>query len=136
MPTLKILKPDKKKGTSIKLTEKLLERRKNKDYWALFFVFINFLAWGILFITVLVFHRAQPEFETFFDKFYQLELRTSWDIQFLQYLDYTIFLGLMLSAAGLCLSFFRARRKTDYKKHLILLVSLYFILLIISVFIL
>jgi len=116
--------------------EQLQERRKNKDYWARFFILVSFLAWGVLFITVLMFHRAQPEFETFFDQFYQLELRTSWDIQFLQYLGYTILLGLVVSSAGLCLSFFRARRKTDYKKHLILLVFLYLLLFIFSWFIL
>jgi ABC-type Fe3+ transport system permease subunit len=136
MPTLKTLKANKKQEASIRQKEKLYERRENKDYWARLFILINFLAWGVLFVLVLVFHKAQPEFETVFDRFYQLDLRTNWDMQFLQYLVYTILLGLILSIAGLGLSLFRARRKTDHKKPLILLVFLYLILFILSWFIL
>lgn len=113
-----------------------MERRKNKDYWTRLFILTNFLAWGVLFILVLVFHKAQPEFETLFDRFYQLKLRTTWDPQFLQYIVYTIFLGLIISVAGLGLSVFRARRKTDHKKSLLLLVVLYFFLFILSWFLL
>lgn len=93
---------------------------------------LNFCAWGVLFISVLVFHKAQPEFETFFDKFYRLNLRTSWDMKFVQYLVNTVFVGLIISALGLGLSRFRARRKTDPKKNLILLGFLYLFLFLVS----
>lgn len=79
-------------------------------------------------MSLLVFHRAQPEFETFFDKFYRLDLRTSWDMVFVQYLISTIILGSIVSIFGLGLSRFRARRQTDHKKHLILLGFLYLVL--------
>jgi hypothetical protein len=79
-------------------------------------------------VSLLVFHRAQPEFETFFDKFYRLDLRTSWDMAFVQYLVATILLGSIVSILGLGLSRFRARRQTDHKKHLIFLGFLYLVL--------
>jgi H+/Cl- antiporter ClcA len=74
---------------------------------------------------MLVFHRAQPEFETFFDRFYQLDLRTVWDLRFLQYLLYIIFLGLAISIFGMILARFRARRKNDLKKQMKILGCLY-----------
>jgi len=89
---------------------------------------ISFCAWGGLFVSLLVFHRSQPEFETFFDKFYRLDLRTSWDMTFVQYLVATIILGAIVSILGLGLSRFRARRETDHKKHFILLGFLYLVL--------
>ena len=79
-------------------------------------------------VSLLVFHQAQPEFETFFDKFYRLDLRTSWDMVFVKYLVATIILGSIVSILGLGLSRFRARRQTDHKKHLILLGFLYLVL--------
>jgi hypothetical protein len=89
---------------------------------------ISFSAWAGLFVSLLVFHRAQPEFETFFDKFYSLDLRTTWDMKFVQYLVYSTLLGTIVSITGLGLSVFRARRETDHKKHFILLGFLYLLL--------
>jgi len=109
-----------------------LERRRNKDFWTHLLIVINFCAWGVLLISVLVFHKAQPEFETFFDKFYRLNLRTSWDMKFVKYLVNTIFFGLIVSVLGLSLSRFRARRKTDHKKNLIILGFLYLILFFVA----
>ncbi len=104
---------------------KSFERRKSKDVWARVFIALHLLAWTVLFISMLVFHRAQPEFETFFDRFYQLDLRTVWDLRFLQYLLYIIFLGLAISIFGVILARFRARRKNDLKKQMKILGGLY-----------
>lgn len=86
----------------------------------------------MLFASLLIFHKAKPEFETFFDKFYGLSLRTTWDMKFVQYLIFTILLGLVVSILGLGLSRFRARRKTDPKKQLILLGLLYLLLFLVA----
>jgi len=83
-------------------------------------------------ISLLVFHRAQPEFVTFFDRFYSLDLRTYWDRTFVRYLVYTAAFGLAVSMAGLCLSFFRARRRSDHQKPIIILGCLYLILITFS----
>lgn len=99
-------------------SKKSFERRKSKDVWAILFIALHLLAWTVLFISMLVFHRAQPEFETFFDRFYQLDLRTVWDFHFLQYLLYIIFVGLAISIFGVILARFRARRKNDLKKQI------------------
>ncbi len=83
-------------------------------------------------ISLLVFHRAQPEFETFFDRFYDLKLRTYWDKTFLRYLVFASGFGLTASMAGICLALFRGRRKTDQNKSIVILGGLYLILIILS----
>ncbi|MCG8635810.1 MAG: hypothetical protein MI863_18390 [Desulfobacterales bacterium] len=100
------------------------------------FILVNYLAWVILFITLIVFHKAQPEFETLFDRFYQLDLRTDWDMDFVRYLVFVVALGLAASVAGLGLGLIRARRKTDHKTPIIVLVGLYVFLFILSWFLL
>ncbi|MCK5163070.1 MAG: hypothetical protein KAQ72_05110 [Desulfobacula sp.] len=97
-----------------------MERRKTTDFWATLLFYLNILAWILLITILLVFHRAQPEFETFFDRFYQLKLRTDWDIQYLYYLIYMVIFGIFISLSGLLLGVFRGRRESDHKKALII----------------
>jgi hypothetical protein len=98
----------------------ILDRRKTKDGWARVLFYLNILAWILLIFMLLVFHRAQPEFETIFDRFYDLKLRTSWDIQYLVYLVYVVGIGIFVSLSGLMLGIFRGRRKKDGKTALII----------------
>jgi hypothetical protein len=97
-----------------------LNRRKTTDFWARLLFYLNILAWILLVVILLVFHRAQPEFETLFDRFYQLKLRTNWDIQYLYYLIYMVIFGIFISITGLLLGIFRGRRENDHKKALII----------------
>jgi len=98
-----------------------VDRRKTNDFWAQLLFYLNILAWILLLFVLLIFNRAQPEFETLFDRFYQLKLRTSWDIQYLHYLIYMVSFGIFISLSGLLLGIFRGRRKKDHKKSLILM---------------
>jgi hypothetical protein len=97
-----------------------LERRETTDFWARLLFCLNILASILLIFILLVFHRAQPEFETLFDRFYQLHLRTDWDIRYLHYLIYMVSFGIFISLFGLLLGVFRGRRKNDHKKGLII----------------
>jgi len=83
----------------------------------------------VLFAALMVFHFAQPEFETLFDRFYALDLKTRWDYILLKYFAYTMGFGLMVSLAGMMLGLFRARRKTDHRKPIIALGLMYLILI-------
>ncbi|MCP4671513.1 MAG: hypothetical protein GY857_09425 [Desulfobacula sp.] len=85
---------------------------------------------------LLVFHRAQPEFESFFDRFYKLDLRTTWDIKYLRYLIYTVITGIIISLSGLVLGMFRGRRQNDHNKALIITGIISLIMLVISIFVL
>jgi len=97
-----------------------LERRKTIDFWAKILFYLNISAWILLISILFIFHLAQPEFETLFDRFYQLKLRTAWDIQYLNYLVYMVISGIFISLSGVLLGIFRGRRKNDHKKALIL----------------
>lgn len=107
-----------------------MERRKSRDIWARLFILANFVAWLVLFVSLVVFHFAQPEFETVFDRFYRLDVRTYWDMEAVRYVFLTLALGLAISVGGLMLSLFRARRKTDHRKPIIILGGLYLVLFI------
>ncbi|MDD9304803.1 MAG: hypothetical protein HUK40_21660 [Desulfobacter sp.] len=100
--------------------------------WTRLFILVNYVSWTILFVALLVFHKAQPEFDTLFDRFYQLNLRTHWDKDFVRYFVYTAGLGLGASAFGLGLAIFRARRRTDHKIPIRVLGGLYLILLVLA----
>ena len=75
----------------------LKDRRKTKDLKTRVFIILSFAAWVIFFVTLIVFHRAQPEYETVFDRFYSLDIRTEWDFRFLKYLAVSVILGLTVS---------------------------------------
>ena len=109
-----------------------MERRKTTDFWAKLLFYLNIFSWILLIFILLVFHRAQPEFESVFDRFYQLDLRTTWDIQYLYYLIYCVLTGIVISLTGLLLGFFRGRRDSDHKKALIITGIISLIMLVIS----
>jgi len=97
-----------------------LDRRKKSDIWAKALFYLNILAWCLLLLLFLIFHRAQPEFESLFDRFYRLQLRTQWDLQYIYYLIYCISMSIVICLSGLFLSVYRGRRKTDNKKALVI----------------
>lgn len=97
-----------------------LDRRKKMDFWAGLLFYLNIMSGILLLCILLIFHRARPEFETLFDRFYRLNLRTTWDIQYLHYLIYIISFGIFISLCGLFLLKFRGRREQDPKTALII----------------
>lgn len=90
-----------------------VERRRKKDAWSRLLALFNGISWFIIIGILIVTERAKPEFESFFDRFYQLNLRTSWDMEFVEYLLYLAIGGAVVCVIGLLLSLVRARRKTD-----------------------
>ncbi|MCG8530039.1 MAG: hypothetical protein MI749_05175 [Desulfovibrionales bacterium] len=86
----------------------------------------------ILFFSFFILHRAQPEFDTLFDEFYEIDLRMAWDDRFLYYLALMMLVGLGVSLSSLLLGLFRARRKSDKKRQIFILVVLYVLLTLIT----
>jgi hypothetical protein len=112
-----------------------LDRRKKIDFWARLLFCLNILAGILLLDILLIFHRARPEFETLFDRFYKLNLRTTWDLEYLSYLIYNVSIVILICLGGLFLRKFRGRRENDHKKALILtgIISLALLLVAINV---
>ena len=98
------------------MTRPYVERREGPDLW------IKLLTWsgllsgislvGALFITAV----AKPEIETFFDRFYDLRLRRTWDLELMQYLFYLLLLCFFSSIGGLIINSKRKRRKNDHTR--------------------
>lgn len=107
------------------------DRRRRKDLLSRVLIGLNISAWILIIPILMVFHRTQPEFETFFDRFYGLELRTFWDIKYLYILIYLVMAGIVLSLSGLLISIFRARRRNDHLFPLVImgLVSCIFLII-------
>ncbi len=110
-----------------------MDRRNITDFWARLLFYLNILAWMLLVFMLVIFHQAQPEFDTVFDRFYQLNLRTDWDIQYLYYLIYTVVFGIFTCLSGLLLGVFRGRRENDHKKALIITGIISFVMLVAAI---
>lgn len=114
----------------------MFERRKRKDVWAKALYYLNIAAWVLLLFLFLIFHRAQPEFESFFDRFYKLKLRTEWDIEYLYFLLTLIYISIFICLTGLILKLFRGRRQGDHYKALIITGIVSFLMLTVAILIL
>ncbi len=106
----------------------IVERRKKQDFASWLFILLSLLCWILFIGGLVIFHWAQPEFVTVFDRVYHLKLRTQWDYQYVIYMFYTIAGGFSIALIALFLGRIRGRRKTDYKGHLIFLGVLYVIM--------
>ncbi|MFH1154501.1 MAG: hypothetical protein V1793_11865 [Pseudomonadota bacterium] len=91
----------------------ITDRRRKKDIWAWLLTGFNVLSWIIILAIVYVTGRAKPEFESFFDRFYHLDIRVWWDLDLIRYLLYLAVGGAVLCCIGLMLSLIRARRRDD-----------------------
>ena len=109
-----------------------VERRKSTDLFRLVFIWMNIIACVGLIAAILIFHRAQPEFETFFDRFYGLQLRRYWDQNYVRFLVYVLGAGTLGSAVCLWLSRYRGRRSTDRSRLVLALTLLYSLLFVLS----
>jgi len=97
-----------------KARAQIFDRRCGRDIWSKVLIGLNVSVWLLVIGFLIVIEMAKPQYETFFDRFYRLGLRTEWDFEAFFYLYYLIAAGLVISTTGFCLSSVRARRKTDH----------------------
>ena len=98
----------------------LNNRREKQDIWSKSLIALNVFVWILLLITLLIFHRVQPEFETFFDRFYHLNLRTFWDIKYLDLLIFFVMTCIIFSIIGFIMGRYRGRRENDHLVSLLI----------------
>lgn len=79
--------------------------------------------WLILLTALLVLGEARPPVETFFERWYNIQLRASWNLELARYIYYLMLLGLGTSLTGLAINSRRLRRKGDEWRVSLVLVA-------------
>lgn len=96
-------------------------KRSGPDFWVKTIESLCVVGWLLMLIALLVIGTAKPEIETFFDRYYSVPLRRTWDLELTRYVFYIMLLGLFLSVFGLLANSRRISRKEDsYRDSLII----------------
>ncbi|MDY0221009.1 MAG: hypothetical protein RBR67_07715 [Desulfobacterium sp.] len=101
------------------------DRRLSRDFLSRVLAFFNLAAWVMMALILVLAERAKPQFESFFDRFYNLNIRRSWDIEFVHYLLWVTMIGVIVSSAGVALSLFRARRREDSSRFGLVIMGIF-----------
>lgn len=102
---------------------KLNNRRKRPDLLLNLLTGFNAIAVISLAAALVVTAIAKPELETFFDRYYNLQLRQNWNHDLVGYIGLLLALSCLTSIIGLVINSRRLRRKGDYI-HSTLILSL------------
>lgn len=93
--------------------EKLPERRKKNGPLLKIISVFGFVSWLLMLPVLVLLEKAKPELQTFFDRWMNLDVQSSWDVTLYRYAFYLMLLVMFLSFLGLVLNAFRMRRSTD-----------------------
>ncbi len=104
------------------------ERRKGPDLWVKLLGWFAIAGWFLMFMVLLIIDRAKPEHEDIFTKKANIEVRTTWNQELINYLFYLMIFGLCMSIIGLVINSRRHHRAKDRFRYTLI------ILVIISLF--
>lgn len=92
------------------------ERRRGPDLLVRLLTIANAAVGVLLIVAFCLTAMAKPELETFFDRFYNVNLyrRPGWDLQLLRYIAALFVVCAMTSIAGLSINLRRRRRRGDF----------------------
>lgn len=89
------------------------DRRHGPDRWIKSLSWISGTGWIIIISILLIIDKAKPQMETFFDRWFQLTLRNTWDQKLLQSTFFLMLGLLILNSMGLWINTQRNRRIND-----------------------
>jgi len=89
------------------------DRRKKPDALCKWLEIASIAVWVILFCVLIFFENARPQIETFFDRFFGIEVRETWDDSKLNTAFYLLVFLLLFSAFSIFLNSKRLKRRTD-----------------------
>lgn len=98
-------------------------RQRRKDPLILVLRWLSVTGWLILLTALFVLGEARPPVETFFERWYNIQLRASWNLELARYIFYLMLLGLGTSLTGLAINSRRLRRKGDEWRVSLILVA-------------
>jgi len=97
------------------------ERRKGEDFWLKTIKILAVIAWAIFTVSIYLLGKAQPQIESFFERWLKVSVRKEWDSRLLKYFFNFMIIIFYLSGSGLIINTRRHKRKTDsYNKTLII----------------
>jgi len=100
-------------------------RQRNGDALLLILRIAATLGWVAIFLVQIIAWVAAPELNTGIARYHELELRTHWQEDWVQWLPFVLRACTVLSLFALGVSPFRSRRKSDPKRvHLLILLGL------------
>jgi len=100
------------------------DRRNGPDIWLYMIQWIGMISWGLMLPLLYLVDRAKPEFETLFDKMFDLQVRSTWDLDVYRWAVLLMFFLLFLSGVGLIINKTRRRRKEDYYRINLIIIFL------------
>ncbi|MBN1956813.1 MAG: hypothetical protein JXQ81_09375 [Desulfuromonadales bacterium] len=105
------------------MSQRLNNRRKRPDLLLQLLAWLNAAAVVSLAAALVIAAVAKPELETFFDRYYNLQLRQTWNQDLIGYIGLMLGLSCVTSIIGLIVNSKRLRRKGDHV-HATLVLSL------------
>lgn len=98
------------------MTRPHVDRRQGPDLWIKLLTGSGIISGICLVATLFITALAKPEVETFFDRFYNLRLRRTWDMDLMNYIFYLLLICFISSIVGLVINSRRKRRKDDHTR--------------------
>ncbi|RQD69743.1 MAG: hypothetical protein D5S00_05770 [Tindallia sp. MSAO_Bac2] len=89
-------------------------RRKGQDLWLKTIQCIGIISWLLMIPLLILIDQAKPQFETFFDRYFDIQVDAGWDYEVFRYALYLMVAMLILSGIGLLINKTRHKRKDDY----------------------
>ncbi|HAA25302.1 MAG TPA: hypothetical protein DCE11_04175 [Ruminiclostridium sp.] len=89
------------------------DRRKKPDALCVWLEIASIAVWVLLFCVLIFYQKALPQVETFFDRFFGIEVRDTWDYSKLDIAFYLLVFLFLFSALSVFLNSKRLKRKTD-----------------------
>lgn len=97
-------------------------KRRGRDFWFLLIRWLALIGWMILITALILIDRAKPQTKEFMAQAMQLKAGDEWNDQVLQWVFYSMLVGLIISLIGLWVNSTRLKRKGDqYSRWLITL---------------
>jgi hypothetical protein len=100
------------------------ERRQGDDVRLKVIRWLAVSGWILLVIALFLLGYAKPQVETFFDRYYELRLESSWNMTLASYMYYLLIIGQFSSVAGLVINVTRHRRYNDEYRYSLILMAI------------
>lgn len=98
------------------------DRRKGPDFWVKWIKWAGSFSWVIAFTIIVLTDRAKPPVETFFDRYFHIQLDKTWDTDLMRYAFFLLLVLFFTCVFTMIINSRRHRRKTDrYNPSIIVL---------------